>query len=56
MTPPLPFTAWVFGIRALQADRRIPPRKKRRAAVPLEEAGDPFGHDDTEEAIARAAT
>ena len=48
----LPFTAWVFGIaryKLIDEFRRV----KRRAAVPLEEAADLFGHDDTEEAIAR---
>jgi RNA polymerase sigma-70 factor, ECF subfamily len=48
----LPFTAWVFGIaryKLIDEFRRV----RRRAAVPLEEAGDLFGHDDTEEAIAR---
>jgi RNA polymerase sigma-70 factor (ECF subfamily) len=48
----LPFTAWVFGIaryKLIDEFRRV----RRRAAVPLEKAGDLFGHDDTEEAIAR---
>lgn len=48
----LPFTAWVYGIaryKLIDEYRRI----KRRATVPLDEAGDLFGHDETVEAVAR---
>ena len=50
--PALPFTAWVFGIaryKLIDEYRRV----RRQASVPLDEAGDLFGHDDTEDAIAR---
>ena len=50
--PALPFTAWVYGIaryKLIDEYRRL----KRRASVPLEEAGDLFGHDDAQDAIAR---
>ena len=50
--PKLPFTAWVYGIaryKLIDEFRRI----KRRATVPLEDAGELFGHDETGEAIAR---
>jgi RNA polymerase sigma-70 factor (ECF subfamily) len=50
--PALPFTAWVFGIaryKLIDEYRRL----RRHAAVPLEEAGDLFGHDDSAEAMAR---
>lgn len=48
----LPFTAWVYGIaryKLIDEYRRL----KRRATVPLDEAGDLFGHDETAEAVAR---
>ena len=50
--PALPFTAWAYGIaryKLIDEFRRL----KRRATVPLEEAGDLFGHDEAGEAIAR---
>jgi len=50
--PKLPFTAWVYGIaryKLIDEFRRI----KRRATIPLEDAGELFGHDETGEAIAR---
>lgn len=50
--PALPFTAWVYGIaryKLIDEYRRV----KRRATVPLDEAADLFGHDETEAAIAR---
>jgi RNA polymerase sigma-70 factor (ECF subfamily) len=50
--PALPFTAWVYGIaryKLIDEFRRI----KRRPTVPLEDAGELFGHDETSEAIAR---
>ncbi|HET7085076.1 MAG TPA: sigma-70 family RNA polymerase sigma factor [Rhizomicrobium sp.] len=50
--PGLPFTAWVFGIARYKLIDEYR-RHKRRATVPLEEAGDLFGHDDAQEAIAR---
>ena len=50
--PALPFTAWVYGIARYKLIDEYR-RHKRRATVPLEEAGDLFGHDETQEAIAR---
>ncbi len=50
--PALPFTAWVYGIaryKLIDEYRRL----KRRATVPLDEAGELFGHDDAAEAIAK---
>ncbi len=50
--PAQPFTAWVYAIaryKLIDEYRRL----KRRAAMPLDEAGDLFGHDEAEEAIAR---
>jgi RNA polymerase sigma-70 factor (ECF subfamily) len=50
--PGLPFTAWVYGIARYKLIDEYR-RHKRRATVPLEEAGELFGHDETQEAIAR---
>ncbi len=50
--PALPFTAWVYGIARYKLIDEYR-RHKRRATVPLEEAGDLFGHDEAEETIAR---
>ena len=50
--PGLPFTAWVYGIARYKLIDEYR-RHKRRALVPLEEAGELFGHDETQEAIAR---
>ena len=50
--PALPFTAWVYGIARYKLIDEYR-RNKRRATVPLDEAGELFGHDDTEEAIAK---
>jgi RNA polymerase sigma-70 factor (ECF subfamily) len=50
--PHLPFTAWVYGIARYKLIDEYR-RHKRRAFVPLDEAADLFGHDDTGEAIAR---
>ena len=50
--PSLPFTAWVYGIARYKLIDEFR-RSKRRATVPLEDAGDLFGHDETQEAIAR---
>jgi RNA polymerase sigma-70 factor, ECF subfamily len=50
--PALPFTAWVYGIARYKLIDEYR-RHKRRATVPLDEAGDLFGHDEAEEAIAR---
>jgi len=50
--PTLPFTAWVYGIaryKLIDEFRRI----RRRPTVPLDEASDLFGHDDSEAAAAR---
>ena len=50
--PAQPFTAWVYGIaryKLIDEFRRI----KRRAAVPLEEAGALFAADEAEAASAR---
>jgi RNA polymerase sigma-70 factor (ECF subfamily) len=48
----LPFTAWVYGIARYKLIDEYR-RHKRRATVPLEEAGELFGHDEAAEAIAR---
>ena len=50
--PALPFTAWVYGIARYKLIDEYR-RHKRRATVPLDEAGDLFGHDEAEDAIAR---
>ena len=50
--PRLPFTAWVYGIARYKLIDEYR-RHKRRATVPLDEAGDLFGHDDTGDAVAR---
>src|ERR1700677_3330969 len=50
--PALPFTAWVYGIARYKLIDEYR-RHKRRATVPLDEAGELFGHDEAEEAIAR---
>ncbi len=50
--PSLPFTAWVYGIARYKLIDEYR-RHKRRAFVPLEQAGELFGHDETTEAIAR---
>ncbi|HJT42546.1 MAG TPA: sigma-70 family RNA polymerase sigma factor [Rhizomicrobium sp.] len=50
--PSLPFTAWVYGIARYKLIDEYR-RHKRRAFLPLEEAGDLFGHDEAEAAIAR---
>jgi RNA polymerase sigma-70 factor (ECF subfamily) len=50
--PALPFTAWVYGIARYKLIDEYR-RHKRRATVPLDEAGDLFGHDEAQEAIAR---
>ena len=50
--PALPFTAWVYGIARYKLIDEYR-RHKRRATVPLDEAGALFGHDEAEEAIAR---
>jgi len=50
--PALPFTAWVYGIARYKLIDEYR-RNKRRATVPLDEAGELFGHDDAEEAIAK---
>jgi len=50
--PALPFTAWVYGIARYKLIDEFR-RAKRRPTVPLENAGDLFGHDDTAEAIAK---
>jgi len=50
--PKLPFTAWVYGIARYKLIDEYR-RHKRRATVPLEEAGDLFGHDETQVAIAK---
>ena len=50
--PALPFTAWVYGIARYKLIDEFR-RTKRRPTVPLEDAGDLFGHDDTAEAIAK---
>jgi RNA polymerase sigma-70 factor (ECF subfamily) len=48
----LPFTAWVYGIARYKLIDEFR-RAKRRPTVPLDDAGDLFGHDETSEAIAR---
>ena len=48
----LPFTAWVFGIARYKLIDEFR-RAKRRPTVPLEDAGELFGHDEAQEAIAR---
>ena len=50
--PALPFTAWVYGIARYKLIDEYR-RHKRRATVPLEEAGELFGRDEAQEAIAR---
>ena len=50
--PALPFTAWVYGIARYKLIDEFR-RRKRRPTVPLDEAGDLFGHDETAEAIAK---
>ena len=50
--PSLPFTAWVYGIARYKLIDEYR-RHKRRATEPLVVAGDLFGHDEAEEAIAR---
>jgi RNA polymerase sigma-70 factor (ECF subfamily) len=50
--PNLPFTAWVYGIARYKLIDEFR-RARRRPTVPLEDAGDLFGHDDAQEAIAR---
>src|SRR5579871_3572048 len=50
--PALPLTAWVYGIARYKLIDEYR-REKRRASVPLDEAADLFGHDETEETIAR---
>jgi len=50
--PALPFTAWVYGIARYKLIDEYR-RNKRRATVPLDEAGELFGHDDAQEAIAK---
>ncbi|HEX4636775.1 MAG TPA: sigma-70 family RNA polymerase sigma factor [Rhizomicrobium sp.] len=50
--PSLPFTAWVYGIARYKLIDEFR-RAKRRPTVPLEDAGELFGHDETQEAIAR---
>ena len=50
--PSQPLTAWVYGIARYKLIDEYR-RHKRRATVPLDEAGELFGHDEAEEAIAR---
>lgn len=50
--PALPFTAWVYGIARYKLIDEYR-RSKRRATVPLDEASELFGHDDSADAIAR---
>ena len=50
--PALPLTAWVYGIARYKLIDEYR-RHKRHATVPLDEAGDLFGHDEAEDAIAR---
>ena len=50
--PSLPFTAWVYGIARYKLIDEFR-RAKRRPTVSLEDAGELFGHDETQEAIAR---
>src|ERR1700743_4026959 len=50
--PTLPFTAWVYGIARYKLIDEYR-RPKRRATAPLDEAGDLFGHDEAQDAIAR---
>ena len=50
--PDLPFTAWVYGIARYKLVDEYR-RHKRPATVPLDEAGELFGHDEAEAAIAR---
>jgi len=50
--PSLPFTAWVYGIARYKLIDEFR-RAKRRPTVPLEDAGELFGHDEAQEAIAR---
>ena len=50
--PALPFTAWVYGIARYKLIDEYR-RNKRHATVPLDEAGELFGHDDAQEAIAK---
>ena len=50
--PARPFTAWVYGIARYKLIDEYR-RNKRRATVPLDEAGELFGHDDAQEAIAK---
>ena len=48
--PALPFTAWVYGIARYKLIDEYR-REKRRATVPLDEAGDLFAHDEAEAAL-----
>ena len=50
--PSLPFTAWVYGIARYKLIDEFR-RAKRRPTVPLEDAGELFGHDEAQEAIAK---
>jgi RNA polymerase sigma-70 factor (ECF subfamily) len=50
--PALPFTAWVYGIARYKLIDEFR-RAKRRPTVPLEGAGELFGHDEAQEAIAK---
>ena len=50
--PMRPFTAWVYGIARYKLIDEFR-RAKRRPTVPLEDAGELFGHDEAQEAIAR---
>src|SRR6202012_769926 len=50
--PALPFTAWVYGIARYKLIDEYR-RTKRRATVPLEEAGELFARDEAEAASAR---
>lgn len=50
--PQLPLTAWVYGIARYKLIDEYR-RHKRRATVPLDEVEELFGHDETQEAIAK---
>jgi RNA polymerase sigma-70 factor (ECF subfamily) len=50
--PALPFTAWVYGIARYKLIDEFR-RAKRRPTVPLEDAGELFGHDEAADAIAK---
>jgi RNA polymerase sigma-70 factor (ECF subfamily) len=50
--PSQPFTAWAYGIARYKLIDEFR-RAKRRAQVPLEEAGNLFAHDEHQDQIAR---